>query len=273
MNAKFLTGLLATAAALSGVVAQAAPAAAKVAPAAAPAAFNWDNSWTQSKLLSPSATGFDYTPFQAFIQPERIEKTNASHFVLDSSALKLKYSYDVKTFFIGEGAGYKNQLAFQATGKTNSTGLIFNDISNPWESGGMAFGSGASLGTIKAGSQLDFWLRADGYNRGSNANIFGTKTASNEDGLQHVFAATFNKKYLVLGFEDLYGKLNATGGKNEYSDRDFNDAVVAVDIGEKNVNALNSGATSVPEPSITLGLLGLGAAGLNRLRRQKGAVS
>jgi hypothetical protein len=255
MKAKFLTGLLATAAAISGVVAETAPAN----------AFSWNNSWSQPTTLTQAETGFDYKPFTAFIQPERIEKTDVAHFVLDPTKLKLKYDHDVKVHFIGEGAGYKNQLAYEATGKTQGTGMVFNNISNPWEDGGMDFGTGVSLGKMLAGTQLDFWLRADGFNRQEGANIFGTKKASNADGLQHVFAAAYNSRYLVLGFEDLYGDLWATGGMNEYSDRDFNDAVVVVDIGEANVKAL----TSVPEPSITLGLLGLAAAGLNRLRRQK----
>jgi hypothetical protein len=194
---------------------------------------------------------------------------NVGQFVLDPTKLKLKYDHEVKVHFINEGAGYKNQLAFEATGSTQSTGLIFNDISGPGE-GGLQYGDGVSLGKILAGTQLDFWLRADGKNRGDAANIFGTKTSSNADGLQHVFAAAY-KNYLVLGFEDLYGGLGAsgmdpnTGRWNEASDRDFNDAVVVLDIGEANVNSL----TSVPEPSITLGLMAMGAASAFGLRRRQ----
>lgn len=263
MNKKLLTGLLATAAALTGVLAEASPAA----------AFTWNNSWSQSPILSKAQTGFDDTPFQAFVQPERMEKVDVGQFLLDPTKLKLKYDHDVKVHFINEGAGYKNQLAFEATGTSNSTGMVFNDISGPGE-GGLQYGDGVSLGKMLAGTQLDFWLRADGKNRGDSANIFGTKTSSNADGLQHVFAAAY-KNYLVLGFEDLYGDLGAwgqdpnTGKWNEGSDRDFNDAVVVVDIGEDNVKSL----TSVPEPSITLGLIGMGAASAFGLRRrQKDAV-
>jgi len=262
MHKKFLTGLLA-ATALTGVLSEASPAS----------AFSWNNSWTQSPILSKAKTGFDDTPFQAFVQPERMEKVNLGQFLLDPTKLKLKFDYEVKTYFINEGAGFRNQLAYEATGATQRTGLIFNDASDDV----LKYGDGVSLGTVKGGSQLDFWLRANGKNQGDSANIFGTNTASNADKLQHVFAASY-KNYLVLGFEDLYGALGAwgedtaTGKWNQGSDRDFNDAVVVVDIGEKNVQALT--ATSVPEPSITLGLLGMGAVGLSSLRRrQKGAVS
>lgn len=52
------------------------------------------------------------------------------------------------------------------------------------------------------------------------------------------------RNYGVLGFEDLYGGLGAsgtdplTGKRNEYSDRDFNDVVMAVDIGAANIKDL-----------------------------------
>ncbi|HEY9643358.1 MAG TPA: DUF4114 domain-containing protein [Coleofasciculaceae cyanobacterium] len=254
---KLLTGLLGSAAALTGVLSGVSPAA----------AFTWDNSWSQSPILSKAQTGFDDAPFQAFVQPERMEMVNVGQFLLDPTKLKLKQDYEVKVHFINEGAGFRNQLAYQATGAINSSGLVFDDVSSPWE-GGLQYGDAVSLGTLKAGTQLDFWLRANGKNGGTN--IFGTNTASNEDGLQHVFAAAY-KNYLVLGFEDLYGALGAwgqdakTGKWNESSDRDFNDAVVVVDLGEKNVHAL----TSVPEPSMTLGLMSVGAVGLMGLRRRQ----
>lgn len=260
MNTKLLTGLFA-AAALTGVLFEAAPAS----------AFSWNNSWSQSPILSEAQTGFNNAPFQAFVQTERMEKVNVGQFLLDPTKLKLKSDYEVKVHFINEGAGYRNQIAYESTGATQGTGLVFNDASDDV----LKYGDGVSLGTVKGGSQLDFWLRADGKNRGDSANIFGTSTASNADKLQHVFASAY-KNYLVLGFEDLYGSLGAwgqdaaTGKWNESSDRDFNDTVLVIDIGEENINAL----TSVPEPSITVGLLGIAAAGLTRLRRrQKEAVS
>ncbi len=108
--------------------------------------------------------------------------------------------------------------------------------------------------------------------RGNSANIFGTDTASNADGLQHAVAYAYNN-YILLAFEDLYGGLHASGvdsatGKwNEGSDRDFNDVVVVLDIGEANVKAL-IGAT-VPEPSVTLSMFAVGAVGMFGLRRRR----
>ena len=264
MNTTFLTGLFATTMAVAGVVAQALPAA----------AFSWNNTWTQSKIYSKSETGFNDTPFQKFVQAEGLKIANSGQFQLDPSKLKLKYAHDVSAYFVNEGAGYRNQLAYEATGATQRSGLMFNDISSTesvgnWGGDALKLGDGVKLGSFAAGTQLDFWLRADGLNRGAGSNIFGTQTAFNADKLQHAVAYAFDK-YLMIGFEDLYGDLYASGQDaatglwNEHSDRDFNDAIFVVDIGEANVKDL----TSVPEPATTAALMGLGAVSLLKLRRR-----
>ncbi|MBF2070076.1 DUF4114 domain-containing protein [Fischerella thermalis] len=271
MIKKGLTRIIVAAATLTGLFSQVGSASASD--------FTWDDSWVQPAIQSKETTGFDDTFFQQFVQPERMAIPNSQQFLLDPSKLFLKYSNDVSVFFINEGAGYRNQLAYQATGATNKSGVVFNDIacSGPgcvgdWGGNTLKLGDGVNLGYFAAGTQLDFWLRADGLNRGASANIFGTKTSSNLDGLQHVIAYAIGD-YILLGFEDLYGDLGASGidpktGKyNEHSDRDFNDVVMVLKIGEKNVKALTS--TSVPEPSVTLSLLGVGALGMLKLRRQK----
>jgi hypothetical protein len=259
MKTTLFSGICAAATALVGIVSTVAPAN----------AFTWNNSWTQPTILGKNQTGFDDVPFQQFVQRERIAIPNSGQFLLDPTRLKLKHQHDVSVYFINEGAGYRNQLAYQATGATNRSGLVFRDISSrnsilSESNGPLKLGDGVRLGTMLAGTQLDFWLRANGLNLGDRANIFGTQTSSNPDGLQHVVAYAFGK-YILMGFEDLYGDLKAKGGKNENSDRDFNDVVFAVDIGEANVKDL----TSVPEPSMLLGLMGLSVAGAVGLRRRK----
>ncbi|WP_416673199.1 DUF4114 domain-containing protein [Egbenema bharatensis] len=240
---------------------------------AAPAnAFSWNNSWTQPTVQTKAETGFDDTPFQQFVQAERVALPNIGQFVLNPEKLFLKFDHEVMVYFINEGAGYRNQLAFEATGATNATGLVFNDISSPESilsesNGALRKGDGVSLGTISGGTQLDFWLRANGFNGGTN--IFGTQTESNLDRLQHVVAYAY-QNFIILGFEDLYGALGATGidpltGKmNERSDRDFNDVVVVIDIGTANLNHL----MGVPEPSTVLALTGMTIVGIFGLRRK-----
>lgn len=272
MKPNLLTALIAATATLTGLVS-------KVETASA-ADFNWNSSWTQSTVYNKSQTGFNDNPFQQFVQAESVALPNSGQFKLDPNKLNLKYDYDVSAYFINEGAGYRNQLAFEATGTTNKSGLLFNDIScqgngcvsGDWGGNALKLGDGVKVGNVTAGTQLDLWLRADGLNRGNSANIFGTNTASNADGLQHAVAYAYNN-YILLAFEDLYGDLYASGvdpatGKgNEGSDRDFNDVVVVLDIGEANVKAL-IGAT-VPEPSVTLSMFAVGAVSMFGLRRRR----
>lgn len=263
MKTSFLTGVLAATTTLAGVLALVTPAN----------AFSWNTTWTQPTIKSKAEMGFDDAPFQQFVQAEQIQIPGAGQFQLNPSKLFLKYDHEVRVHFINEGAGYRNQLAYEASGTTNASGLVFNDISSAesignWGGDALNLGDSVSLGKMTGGTQLDFWLKANGYSGGSN--IFGTKTASNLDKLQHVVAYAY-KNYIVMGFEDLYGDFRATGldaatGKhNEHSDRDFNDVVMVVDIGEDNVKEL----TSVPEPGTVLALAGIGVAGAFGLRRRQ----
>lgn len=263
MKTSLLTGILAATATLGSLFSLAPPAD----------AFSWSNTWTQPTIKSKAEVGFDDVPFQQFIQAERIQLVDAGQFQLDPSKLFLKYDHEVRVHFINEGARYRNQLAFEATGTTNASGLVFNDISSAeaignWGGDALNLGDSVSLGKMASGTQLDFWLKANGYKGGRN--IFGTKTESNLDKLQHVVAYAY-KNYIVLGFEDLYGDLWAkgtdslTGKRNENSDRDFNDVVMVVDIGEANVKEL----TGVPEPATALALLGVGIAGALGFRRRQ----
>lgn len=261
MKSKFLTGFAVAAATITGAFIH--------APSAS--AFNWSNSWTQPTIYGKNQVGFDDTPYQQYVQKERVAIPNSGQLLLDPTKLKLKFDHNVTVSFINEGAGFRNQLAFSSTGTTNTSGLIFNDISctgascvGDWGGSALKLGDTVKLGNIKGGSQLDFGLKANGFNGGTN--IFGTQTSKNEDGLQHVVAYAIGTRHILLGFEDLFGDLGATGGKNQNSDRDFNDAVFVVDVGEENLRILKG--EKVPEPSIVLSLLGLGATGLVARRRR-----
>lgn len=276
MNTKLLTGLVATAA-ISVALSQAAPASAAALKAN-------DAVWNQTqRTIFNDKNLFDHTVYQKFVQQESVAIPNSGQLKLDPSKLKLAFDHNVNLFFVNEGAGYRNQLAFTSTGTTNTSGLLFRDIAcagegcvGNWGGNSLKLGDGVNVGNIKAGSTLDFFLRADGLNRGTNANVFGTKTEYNADGLQHVVAYAIGKRHILLGFEDLYGGLRAgtgidpkTGIRNENSDRDFNDTVFVVDVGEANIRCLTQNeCKKAPEPTAVLSLMGLGAAGLFMRRRQ-----
>jgi hypothetical protein len=239
--------------------------------------LTWDNSWQQPQIQHKETTGFDDTFFQQYVQAERVALPNSQQLELDPSKLFLKYSHNVSVYFINEGAEYRSQLAYTATGATNQSGLVFNDISchgpgcvGDWGGEALKLGDGVNLGNFAAGTQLDFWLRADGLNLGDSANIYGSQASFNPDGLQHMVAYAVGN-YILIGFEDLYGPLGAkgidpkTGKTNEDSDRDFNDVIFVVDVGADNVKAL----ASVPEPTTTLSVLGVGILGMLKWRRRQ----
>ena len=183
---------------------------------------------------------------------------NDAALLLDPSKLSLKTASDVRTYFVGEGAGYRNTLGFNTAGGGVTSGnplLIFPDASSSISALGNTAGGRTgqlpllpvdfvNLGRFAGGTKLDFFLIADGASGGRN--VYSTDQSVNRDGINHVVAFTYalpNSPYLIIGFEDLYG-----GG-----DRDFNDVIFAVDIGAANIAAL----TATPEPVLSLSLLSL----------------
>ena len=169
---------------------------------------------------------------------------------LDPSQLSLSTASDVRVYFVGEGAGYNNTLGFTTNGGKITTGnplLIFpNATTNPSYNNAPNLsnaspnknfpwipGDFVDLGTMAAGTQLDFFLIANGAS-GATDNIFSTDATVNRDGLKHTIAYAPNgSPYLLIGFEDLFG-----GG-----DKDYNDLLFAVAVAP---------LTSAPEPSTTL---------------------
>jgi len=209
---------------------------------------------------------------QAFINEslgERQAVTNLSSISLDPSKLYLRNDANVRVYFVGEGAGYWNTMGFNTEGGSIDSGnplLIFPNASSvdsyyaygdqtAWRSNTAPLlpGDFVDLGTLDSGSQLDFFLIANGARGGKQ--IWSTDDSVNSDGLVHtVSLAEEGSPYLLIGFEDLYG-----GG-----DRDYNDLLFAVDIGAANVAYLAN-----PEPS-TLLIMGLFAAGLFYIARRQG---
>jgi hypothetical protein len=190
-------------------------------------------------------------------QLSEYKRVNDAGMLLDPSKLLLKTTSDVRVYFVGEGAGFRNTLGYNATGvalKGGDPTLIFPDATSPVGTSlpngnvkrtakePLLPGDFVDLGQFAGGTKLDFFLIADGANGGRN--VFSTTKAANPDGINHVVSfVTVYSTYLLIGFEDLYG-----GG-----DRDFNDLLFAVDIGAVNIAAL----TATPEPATVLILGGM----------------
>ncbi|NJM69446.1 MAG: DUF4114 domain-containing protein [Scytonema sp. RU_4_4] len=269
-----LIGIFAAAAAVTSVLSAPSPASA--------ATFTWDNLTTyevKDKSTDNSEVQSLISQFQQYVQNEGITIPEDKLNKLDPTKLSLKYDNNVRVWFLNEGALYQDQLAYEATkGSDSQKGLIFDNISCNTSNGAnsdcqlgendgvLDIGDYVDLGTVSGGTQLDFFLKADGFNN-PNGNVYGADATQNPDQLDHIVAYEVDG-YLLLGFEDLYGPEGSTadGNGNIAADRDFNDVVFLIDFGKDNI-------ATVPESASASALVGVGAVGLLTLsrRRQKQA--
>lgn len=207
----------------------------------------------------------------------------ASGFVaLDPSTLRLATSVGVRAYFVGEMTGYHDSLSFYSLGFNVGSGgveegdplLIFPDASiNPsyghsgnaerTKTAPLFPGDFVEMGTAAAGTELDFFLIANGANNGTN--IFSTDPNLSVDGTNRAVAfAQANNPYILIGFEDLIGE----------GPRDYSDVLFAVYVGEQNVAAMMyspmpSPGVPAPEPGF-IWLLVAGCGGwLYRVRRKR----
>jgi hypothetical protein len=240
--------------------------------------FNWGNftatHQVQDKSTDTSGFQAQIPNFQTFVQQETLEVTATQRQAqaLDPKSLFMKFDHNVRVWFINEGAGYKNQLAYQTSknGVETGKGELFNNLSCDTSGGKnsacqlgndgdgvLDIGDYVDIGNVSAGSQLSFLLKSDGFNNSNNAVLGGADPTKNVDRLQHLLAYQVGD-YLLLGFEDIIG-----GG-----DLDFNDAVFVVDFGKGNLTT-----TAIPEPGNMTALLGVTGAAVWMRRKKKVKVS
>jgi len=200
---------------------------------------------------------------------ESASVSDLSSISLDPGKLVLGYDSNVRVYFLGEGAGYRNSLGFTTSGNSPlspDAKLIFPDASANTGYGGngssvrstsapVLAGDFVDLGSFTAGTNLDFFLIANGATGGRQ--FFSTNQAANSDGIIHAVSLAQNgSAYLIIGFEDVL-----KGG-----DKDYNDLVFAVEIGRQNVEHLVR--LSAPEPSLAIGSALAGVAMFGARRRR-----
>jgi len=268
MNKKAIARLIA-ATALTGVVSA-------IAPANAASLQNSDewNDLTQNQIQDKSTdnSGFQtlLPDFQNYVQPEGIPIPENQLEKLDPNNLLLQNNQDIRVWSLKSSAFFHDQVAYEAiNGSNDQQGFVFQDTQNA------KAGDYVDLGNIAGGTQLSFWLKANGAQPdspyGTNPethlkNIYGADPSQNPDQLDHVVAYEY-KDYLVIGFEDLFGPKGSTAGGNinAQADRDFNDAVFVVNIARNNL-------TTIPESRTAIALLGVGTVGMLTLRRRQNRV-
>ena len=195
---------------------------------------------------------------------------------LDPSKLVLATTENIRAYFVFEGAGYANTLGFNTTGtgvKEGDPKIIFPNASSsvgPITSGETGTrsadqpllpGDFVNLGVMKAGTKLDFFLLANGANGGTTA---WSTSGNNPDGINHVASLSarmfaipnIDSPYLFIAFEDLWG-----GG-----DKDYNDAVFAINVGAATINHL----VATPEPATWASLASFLGLAVYIKRRQDG---
>jgi len=178
---------------------------------------------------------------------ERNQIDDLNAYKISASDLRLSVDTSLRAYFIGEGAGYRNTFGFYTGDSTDRLSgdaqLIFPDASQGQSYLGYSWGGVVDtgdyvdLGTYNANTDLNLFLIANGANGGTNT--YFTDMSLNADGVDHfVMLASPETSYLLIGVEDLYG-----GG-----DQDYNDLVVALEIGSHNVTALISNVVPLPAP-------------------------
>lgn len=201
---------------------------------------------------------------------------NLSSIALDPNDLIISGDSSVRAYFIGEGAGYRNSLGIytgdSSEGLTGDAALIFPDASTTssysyYSDSGyrtsrapVAPGDFVDLGTYEDGTQLNLFLISNGA--GGGTSTYFTDMELNSDGIDHfVMLATPDSPYLLIGAEDLFG-----GG-----DEDYNDVVIALEVGVATAKALMAKAVPLPAPILALlGPLFLGGVVAAKRWRKKG---
>jgi LruC domain-containing protein len=151
--------------------------------------------------------------------------------------MKLTQGGQISFTFIDEGAGYRNAVGyftFDDAGKVLETKVIFENASEYGGGGDLLPGDTVDLGRFPAGTNLGFYVIADGYSRKqslpsqspANRNFYSLDSL-NPIKDRHVAMISTRTKLadgsapLLLGFEDL----PLTTG-----DKDYNDVVFLVKV-------------------------------------------
>ena len=209
--------------------------------------------------------------FGQYVNNEREIFTDADLQAVDPSSLFWNGVDPIDVFFVDEGAAFRSQLDYTINDGPRNT--LFEDISSPDSvlseaDGALELGEGVRVGAFDGPTQISFFLKANGFNN-PNGYVYGDDAAANPDGLQHMVAFNYyddvaDEYWTIIGFEDLFGEEGRTDGRNQNSDRDFNDVVFAVRGVQGEV------LVKTPEPSAMLAFVGLGlAGGLQQVRRKK----
>lgn len=203
------------------------------------------------------STWFDLTKYSNFGVQERvsINLTESNLWLVDSSKLFLTNDYAPRVAFLNEGAGYQSPISLTASGATNGTATVFENLSGtnsilPNSNGPLEVGDWVQLSEIAGGTQLDLAVTPNGVFN-PNARALSTDTSLNPTGPNPdapVYWAAYadpsaENPLLIMGYEDIAGA---------GSDNDYNDGILAIDVGRENFESILSTANLGQDSSASL---------------------
>ncbi len=204
------------------------------------------------------STWFDLTKYKNLGSQERvsIDLKSSNLWMIDSSQLYLPYSYAPRVAFINEGAGYQSPIKISATGGTTAQATVFKNLSGsnsilPSADGPLKLGDWVQLSMIQANTQLNFSVTPNGVFQPNNRPLStdpSLNPVSSYNPNSPVFWAAYadpkaTRPIILLGYEDIAGK---------GSDNDFNDGILAVDLGTENFTSIFTSANLGQNAKINL---------------------
>ncbi|MEB3360443.1 MAG: hypothetical protein VKK04_27210 [Synechococcales bacterium] len=206
----------------------------------------------------PGSTWFDLTKYSNLGTQERvsINLVESDLWLIDSSDLYLPYDYAPRVAFINEGAGYQSPVSMTAMGSTTGEATVFSNLSGinsilPSRNAPLRVGDWVQISEVKANTQLNFSVTPNGVSN-PRATPLSTDSSLNPISASNPNSPIFwtayadpkaTKPLLLLAYEDIAGP---------GSDNDFNDGVLAIDVGQENFNAIFSRANLGQDASANL---------------------
>lgn len=196
----------------------------------------------------PNSTWFDLTKYQLLGTQERVSVNLASSnlWLIDSSQLFLQHTYAPRIAFINEGAGYQSPIKLSASGATNGEVTVFKNLSGsnsvlPSANAPLKIGDWVQVSEILGGTQLNLSVIPNGVSQPKNTPLSTDSTlnpTSSYNPNSPIFWAAYadpqaTRPLILLGYEDWLGK---------GSDNDFNDGILALDLGVENFRAIFNSA-------------------------------
>lgn len=188
----------------------------------------------------PGSTWFDLTKYDRLGTQERVavNLSSSNLWLIDSSKLVLSSDYAPRIAFLNEGAGYRSPVKIRATGNTTGEATVFSDLSGvdsalPSPNAPLKRGDWVQLSKFRSGTQINLSVIPNGVvNPGARPLSTDSKTnpVSPFNPNSPVFWAAYadpkaTAPIFVLGYEDIVGA---------GSDNDFNDGILALDLGKDN---------------------------------------